>query len=212
MSRMSWAAYGSFVAFSVALILIPGPDVAVVVKNALGGGPRRGRWTAIGVASAAATQGLAAAGGLGALVLASRPVFEAIRCAGAAYLLWLGVQALRSAWAGRYPEPVDGVVTGPKDALAGLRQGYLSNITNPKVVAFYLAVLPQFLPTEPAIAQAVALALTHAVLSLAYLLLLGAGVHRAGRILARRRVRRGLDAATGLVLIGFAGRLALDHG
>lgn len=210
MSAMTWAAYGSFVVFSVVLILIPGPDFAVVVRNALGGGPRRGRGTALGVAAAAATQGLAAAFGLGALVLASRPLFEAIRWVGAAYLLWLGVQALRSCWRGRYPDPAVGPPPGGRDALAGLRQGFLCNITNPKVVAFYLAVLPQFLPADAAVAQAAGLALTHAVLSAAYLLALAAGVHRASRVLARRRVRRALDATTGLVLAGFAIRLVLE--
>lgn len=208
---VTWSTYGSFVVFSVVLILIPGPDFAVVVRNSLAGGRRRGRWTAVGVAAAAATQGLAAAFGLGAIVLASRPLFEAIRWVGVAYLLYLGVQALRSAWRGVAPVAVPVAGAPGREAAAGLRQGYLSNITNPKVVAFYLAVLPQFLPADPAIGAAVGLALTHAVLSVGYLVLVAAGVQRASRVLARRRVRRSMDAATGLVLVGFAGRLALEH-
>lgn len=207
---MTWSTYGSFVAFCVVLILIPGPDFAVVVRNSLAGGRRRGRWTAVGVAAAAATQGLAAAFGLGALVLASRPLFEAIRWVGMAYLALLGGQALCSAWRGSGAPVVTAPAAG-REATAGLRQGYLSNITNPKVVAFYLAVLPQFLPTDAALGSAVGLALTHAVLSLGYLVLVAAGVQRASRVLARERVRRSMDAATGLVLVGFAGRLALEH-
>ena len=95
-------------------------------------------------------------------------------------------------------------------ALAGFRQGLLSNITNPKVIAFYLAVLPQFLPTNATLLQAVPLAWTHAAMSALYLLALAWGVHRLGHLLRRRRARRALDATTGTVLVGFAARLALE--
>jgi threonine/homoserine/homoserine lactone efflux protein len=206
---VTWPTYGAFVIFSVLLILIPGPDFAVVVRAALAGGRRAGRYAAIGVAGAAATQGLAAAFGLGAVVATSRPVFVVLTWVGAAYLVWLGLQALRSAWRGRYPPLAD----GPPDrraARTAARQGYLSNITNPKVIAFYLAVLPQFLTADATVGQAVALALTHAVLSLAYLVALAAGVQRASRWLGRRSVRRSMEATTGLLLLTLAGRLALD--
>jgi threonine/homoserine/homoserine lactone efflux protein len=139
-------------------------------------------------------------------VVAAQPVFTAIKWAGVAYLFWLGAQALRSAWRGHYPDP-SGAGTGGT-ALAGWRQGFLSNITNPKVLVFYLAVLPQFLPPDPPFWQLAALALTHAVLSLAYLLLLVAGLHRVRDVLVRRPVRRALDAATGTVLLGFGAVLA----
>jgi threonine/homoserine/homoserine lactone efflux protein len=79
------------------------------------------------------------------------------------------------------------------------------------VLVFYLAVLPQFLPGKAAVWQLAALALTHALLSLAYLLLLVAGLHRARRVLTRRPVRRALDALTGVVLLGFGAGLAREH-
>jgi threonine/homoserine/homoserine lactone efflux protein len=84
----------------------------------------------------------------------------------------------------------------------------LSNISNPKVLIFYLAVLPQFVGPQPSLAALLALAVTHAVLSLAYLLLLVAGIHLARQLLMRRRIRRALDAGTGLALVGFGARLA----
>lgn len=94
---MVWSAYGSFLAFAVVLVLIPGPDFAVVTKNALAGGRRRGIWTGAGAACSNAVQGSAAAAGLGAVIVRVQPLFEAIKWAGVAYLLYLGVQALRSA-------------------------------------------------------------------------------------------------------------------
>ncbi len=209
---MTWATYGSFLVFTVALVLVPGPDVAVTTRNTLAGGRTRGAWTAVGITSSNAVQGLAAAAGLGALVVRSQPLFEVIRWAGVGYLVYLGVQALRSAVAGRYPADELTAGTGTAQRLAGWRQGFLSNITNPKVLVFYLAVLPQFLTPDSGVPTLVLLALTHAVLGLLYLLLLVAGMHRARAVLGRRRVRRALDAVTGTVLLGFGVRLATERG
>lgn len=208
---MTWATYGSFLVFATVLVLVPGPDFAVVLKNTLSGGRQRGWWATVGVVSANAVQGVAAATGLGALITASQPLFEAIRWAGIAYLVFLAVQAIRSAIRGSYP-PLDGGDTpdrGP--VLAGWRQGFLSNITNPKVLVFYLAVLPQFLGPEVGVSVLLAFALSHAVLSLVYLTLLVFGLARARRLLSRRPVRRALDALTGVALLGFGARLATDH-
>lgn len=215
---MTWETYGSFLLFALVLVVVPGPDFAVVTKNTLTAGRARGAWSSAGVASSNAVQGVAAAVGLGALVVASQPVFDAIKWAGVCYLAFVGVQALRSAWRGGAALPVQadaqtqagGAVHG-RDAFHGWRQGFLSNITNPKVLVFYLAVLPQFLPPDVAMWQAAALALTHAVLSLTYLMLLVGGLHRARRVLGRRAVRRGLDATTGVVLLAFSARLAREH-
>jgi threonine/homoserine/homoserine lactone efflux protein len=210
---MTWSAYGSFMVFAAILVLVPGPDFAVVTKNTLAAGRRRGWWSATGVASSNAVQGAAAAAGLGAVIVGSQPLFQAIKWAGVAYLVFLGVQALRSALAGRYPS-LDGDGDGDTSAgqtLSGWRQGFLSNITNPKVLVFYLAVLPQFLGPEAPLAVLLVFALSHALLSLLYLLALVAGLHRARWVLSRRRVRRSLDAATGTALLGFGARLAIQQ-
>jgi threonine/homoserine/homoserine lactone efflux protein len=89
-----------------------------------------------------------------------------------------------------------------------LRQGFLSNVTNPKVLVFYLSVLPQFLHPGSAFVDALALAYTHAALGLVRLTVLVVALHGIRGWLARRRVRRSLDAVTGVVLLGFAGKLA----
>ncbi|HEX8006496.1 MAG TPA: LysE family translocator [Trebonia sp.] len=208
---MSWSKYGEFLVFAVLLVLVPGPDFAVVTKNVLAGGRRRGSWTAAGVTTSNFVQGTAAACGLSAVIVRAQPVFEAVKWAGAAYLAFLGAQAIRSAICGRYE-----LSDGSQSAVAarpftGWRQGFLSNITNPKVLMFYLAVLPQFLVPGASPGWLLALAWSHAALSLAWLLTLTAGLHRLRRLLLRRGVRRGLDLTTGTVLLGFSARLAADR-
>ena len=201
--------YLTFVAFAVIVVLVPGPDFAVVTSNTVRGGRRRGWWCAAGVCTSNAVQGTAAAAGLGAVIVRSEPLFQAIRWAGVGYLIYLGMRALLSARRGRYAEPAAGPLSAGR-AFAGWRQGFLSNVTNPKVLTFYLAVLPQFLSAHASFPVAAAYALSHAVLSLLYLTLLVTVMARARRILARRRVRRALDAATGTAMIGFGARMAIS--
>jgi threonine/homoserine/homoserine lactone efflux protein len=209
---MDWGNYGAFVAFAVLLVLVPGPDLAVVAKNSLAGGRRRGAWAGAGVATSNTVQGCAAALGLGAVILRTQPLFEAIRWAGVAYLAYLGAQALRDAIRPR-PDADSGSresANGRRTALSGWRQGFLSNITNPKVIAFYLAVLPQFLAADSTLVQVLALAVTHAVLSLLYLLLVAYLLAKGRRLFHRRPVRRALDAVTGTVLVAFSAKLATE--
>jgi threonine/homoserine/homoserine lactone efflux protein len=209
---MVWSSYGSFLVFAVVLVLMPGPDFAVVTKNTLAAGRWRGAWSAGGVASSNAVQGAAAATGLGTVIVRVQPVFEAVKWAGVAYLCYLGVQAIRSAVRGTYPVlDADGRPAAGAAAFGGWRQGFLSNITNPKVLVFYLAVLPQFLSGGAGTPVLLVFALSHAALSLCYLLVLTTFLHRARRLLTRRRVRRGLDVATGTALLGFSARLAAEH-
>jgi threonine/homoserine/homoserine lactone efflux protein len=95
--------------------------------------------------------------------------------------------------------------------VAGWRQGFISNVTNPKVLVFYLAVLPQFLTPGAGLGWLLVLAWSHAILSLTYLMVLITGLHGARRLLMRRKVRRALDTTTGVVLLGFGARLATEH-
>jgi threonine/homoserine/homoserine lactone efflux protein len=210
---MMWSSYGSFLVFAVVLVLVPGPDFAVVTKNTLASGRWRGAWSAGGVAGSNAVQGTAAATGLGAAIAKAQPLFEVIKWAGVVYLAFLGAQAIRSAVRGTYqpldPDAADRRAKGV--ALGGWRQGFLSNITNPKVLVFYLAVLPQFLGAGADTPVLLVFALSHALLSLVYLLVLTAFLHKVRRALTRRRVRRGLDVATGTALLGFSARLATEH-
>lgn len=206
---MNWSAYGAFLLFAAGLVLIPGPDFAVVTKNTLAGGRRRGRFTALGVCTSNTLQGTVAVSGLSAIVMHAQPVFQAIKWAGVCYLAILGIQALVSAVRGRPDWPRGAERSGA--AFGGWRQGFLSNITNPKVLIFYLAVLPQFLRPGEAPAWLLAFAWSHALLSLMYLIALSTGLARLRRMLTSRRTRRAMDGTTGVLLLGFSARLAAEH-
>lgn len=206
LATVTLTTYLTFVTVALVVVLIPGADFAITMRNTLVGGKAQGWATALGISAACAVQGIAAVLGLGALIVASQPLFRAISWAGVAYLALLALQAARSAWRGEYP-PVEGIQANPA---TGFRQGFLSNITNPKVLVFYLAVLPHFL-TGGLTWAAAPLALTHAVLAALYLMLLAAVIARAAGWLQRRPVRRVLDALTATVLGAFSLSLARSH-
>jgi len=208
---MSLSRYGEFLVFAIVVILIPGPDFAVVTKNTLVGGKHRGGWTAFGVASSNLLQGMAAATGLSAIITRAEPVFQAIKWAGVCYLAYLGVQTVRSAVRGEYAPLDDDHRPDHAAALAGWRQGFVSNITNPKVLVFFLAVLPQFLPSGAGFGWVLVIGSTFSILGLAWLVVVVAGLHALRSVLARRNVRRTLDATTGAALLGFSARLATEH-
>jgi hypothetical protein len=136
---------GTFVVFAVVLVLVPGPDFAVVTRNTLAGG--RGRWSAVGVTSSNAVQGCAAATGSGHWSPLREPVFHAIERAGTAYLAFLAVQPLRSAIKGQY-KPFDepGQRRPSGVAMTGWRQGFLSNITHLSVNDSASSAVPMDFP------------------------------------------------------------------
>ncbi|MGA6167946.1 LysE family translocator [Amycolatopsis magusensis] len=205
---MTWSVYGSYLAVVVLVVLAPGPDTMVVLKNSLAGGFRGGLVASSGILIGNLLQGSAAALGLGAVIAHSQPLFLTLKWLGVAYLCYLGVQALRGAWKGDY-QALDG--TSGARGFRRFREGFLSNITNPKVLILYLSVLPQFL--DPAVTttwDALLLAYTVGVLGFAWLMVLLFFVHRVRVWLRRRRVRRTLDAVTGGALLGFGALLATE--
>ena len=193
----------AFLAISALVIVTPGQDTALTIRNALLGGRRAAAFTALGVSAGQAVWALAAAVGVAALLQASEPVFTALRIAGAAYLVWLGAQSLLASWRGRARERLSG-----RDGLrarVALRQGLVSNLGNPKMAVFFLSLLPQFGSSFGAL---LALGLVFSCLTLVWLTAYGAAVARAGDFLRRSRVRRALDAAMGAVLVALGLRIA----
>ena len=193
----------AFLAISALVIVTPGQDTALTIRNALLGGRRAAAFTALGVSAGQAVWALAAAVGVAALLQASEPVFTALRIAGAAYLVWLGAQSLLASWRGRARERLSG-----RDGLrarVALRQGLVSNLGNPKMAVFFLSLLPQFGSSFGAL---LALGLVFSCLTLVWLTAYGAAVARAGDFLRRSRMRRLLDAAMGAVLVGLGLRIA----
>ena len=203
---MDWDAYITFAVIALVIALTPGSDTAVVLKNSLQHGRRGGLATSFGVTAAAVVQAVLAAAGLGVLIAQSQPVLQAVRWIGVVYLAWMALQALRSAWKGHYPEESDARLA----ATRGSRQGFLVNITNPQVLLFYLAVLPQFMSPGMELWALGLLALTHPVLGLLQLLGVVVLVQAAARWVRRRPVRRTLDAATGAALGLLSVRVAAD--
>ncbi len=200
----------TFAMTALLLVMMPGPDQALITRNVLTGGRGAGMLTMVGGALGVAVHATAAAVGLSALLLASAEAFTALKVVGVAYLLWLGVQTLRAARR-TAPEPaeVDTLgATGRRGAY--LRQGFLSNALNPKVALFFVTFLPQFLPTESGSPRADALLLSavFAVLYVAWFSTYVAAVAHLGRWLRRPAVRARVDRVTGVLLVAFATRLA----
>jgi threonine/homoserine/homoserine lactone efflux protein len=193
----------AFLGVSAVVIVTPGQDTALTIRNALTGGRRAGVFTAGGVAAGQATWTVAAAAGVAALLQASEPAFLAVRLAGAAYLVYLGAQTLLAALRGRRREDQTRRATPG----GSFRQGFLSNLGNPKMAIFFTSLLPQF---GMSFASMLALGLVFCTLTFAWLTAYSVAVAKAGDVLLRPRVRRIVDAVTGAALAAFGLRLAVE--
>lgn len=191
------------------LVVTPGPDMAFVLGQTLSGGARRGWAATAGVYAGVGVHIVLAALGVAALVAANPALFTALRIAGAMYLLWLGAQAIRAAL--RTPEP-DGVATPTAISLgAAFRQGFVTNLLNPKVGLFFLAFVPLFVDParSPAWVQMLILGpLLPAIALPFYALLIPAASRIAGR-LRSGRAGRWLDGAAGTLFVGLGVRMLL---
>ena len=198
-----------FVALAIVVIVTPGPDTALTIRNTLVGGRPAGVATAVGVALGQATWSVATGIGVAALLVAAEPAFMALKLAGAAYLIYLGVQSLWSAFRGRPHPTVDRPVARVRTGTA-LRQGILSNLTNPKMAVFFPSLLPQFVAEDgPPFVPLLALGILFCVITLAWLTGYAFAVARAGDVLRRSAVRRTIEAVTGVVLVAFGVRVAV---
>jgi threonine/homoserine/homoserine lactone efflux protein len=202
----------SFLVLSAILIVVPGPDMALVARNALVGGRRAGMATSAGSAAGLCMWTVAASVGLAALLRASEPAFLALRLVGAAYLFTLGARALWTAARGDGDDHVERLGRRDIAARVALRQGLLSNLANPKIAVFFTSFLPQFvLNGHAAFPSLLALGFVFSAMTLVWLCAYGALVARAGDVLRRSKVRRALEGLTGTVLVAFGLGLATDH-
>jgi threonine/homoserine/homoserine lactone efflux protein len=198
MSASALAAWTGLVAL---LTVTPGADMALVARSALAAGRREALWTTAGIASGLLVWAAASAVGVAALLAASAGAYDALRLAGAAYLIALGLRSILRAGT---PPPAPGGRGGGAYAT-----GLVSNVANPKIVVFYSTVLPGFVPEgEPVLGWSLVLAAIHAVCSLVWLSAYAWALHRARGMLERPRVRRALDRTTGAVLVALGARLA----
>jgi threonine/homoserine/homoserine lactone efflux protein len=201
-----------FLGVAFLVIVTPGPDTALTIRNTLLGGRAGGIATAFGVVAGQAVWALATSLGVVALLLASEPAFAAVRLAGAAYLVLLGAQTLLAAWRGGSWELASGDGTSALAPRVAARQGLVSNLGNPKMAAFFPSLLPQFVPAgEPAFLPLLLLGLLFCTMTLLWLTAYAVVVSRAQGFLRRTGVKRALEAATGTVLVALGLRLAAER-
>jgi len=202
----------SFAAVAALLTIVPGLDTAYVLRTAIVGGRRAAFAAAFGIGTGSLAWGAAAALGVSALLTASTVAYTALRVAGALYLGWLGVALIRSTLA--RPRPAAGTEAeapgrGEHGAWRAWRRGVLTSLLNPKVGAFYVAVIPQFLPEHvPHLVMGLALALVHNAEGMLWFTVLILGAHAVRGWLRRPVVGRVIDRVTGTALIGFGVKLA----
>lgn len=212
----------AFLGVAAVVIMAPGPDTAIVTKNALLDGRRAALGTAFGVDAGLVVWTLACALGVSAVIRASAVAFSVLKLVGAAYLIWLGVQAFAAA----RRRPAGGGVTAGHDdrpgsgggaartggAARGFRQGISSNLANPKIAVFFTGLLPQFVSHRTEVLLP-SLVLGGVFVLMTVIWLTGWAVlaARASEALKRPAVKRALDCVTGSVLVAFGLRLATEH-
>jgi threonine/homoserine/homoserine lactone efflux protein len=207
------SSFAAFLGISALVIMTPGQDTALTIRNTLLGGRPAGVSTAFGVAIGQAAWTLAASLGLTAVLVASEPAFAAIRLVGAAYLVYLGAHSL---WLAIRPGlHLDRVERSLPAGLAprnALRQGALSNLGNPKMAIFFSSLLPQLVaPGSGAFTGLMVLGLVFVSMTVVWLCGYAAVVARAGHVLRRPRIRRAFDAVMGTILVAFGARLAVER-
>jgi len=190
----------ALLAYSVAaalLTLTPGLDTALILRTAAVEGPRRAGMAAVGIVTGCLIWGAAVALGLGALLETSKLAFTILKWAGAAYLVWLGLNLIVKPRKAFVP---DGAAAGAEaSGWAWLRRGLLTNLLNPKVGVFYVSFLPQFLPDS-----------LHAAMGGIWCAALIAATAPLSKVLRRAAVVTWLDRITGGVFLAFAAKLALE--
>ncbi|MFJ7243826.1 LysE family translocator [Kitasatospora sp. NPDC098652] len=188
------------------LTLTPGLDTALILRTSALGRRRQAWGVVLGIQTGTLIWGTLTSAGVTALLTASQVAYEVLRWAGAAYLVWMGVGMLRKrgAEAGAEEEPAEG------GFVHGWRRGTLTNLLNPKVGVFYVAVLPQFIPAgAPHFAAGVALTCVHVVEGVLWSTVLVGFARVLRGWLRRPAARRAMDRVTGAVVVGFGLKLAL---
>ena len=200
----------AFAGVAALIVVVPGPDMALVLRNGVAYGRRAAVATALGINAGLLVWALAAALGVAAVLHASSTAFTILKLAGAVYLVWLGARALLDAWRGASG---DSPVSRPHRRRASpFRQGLLSNLFNPKIALVYTTLIPQFVDRGGSeTAQTFLLAGVFIAMGLAWLTGYALLVAQAGLLLRRSAVRRVVNAVSGAILTMLGVRLALER-
>ncbi|MFI9503255.1 LysE family translocator [Nocardia sp. NPDC052566] len=206
-----WTAVVSFAVVAGLLTIVPGVDTAIVLRAAVTRGTRVAWASALGVSTGLVVWGVAAACGLSVLLTTSHVAYTVLRIAGALYLIWLGATSLIALWRGGGAASLDDDRAPGDGLLRAWLRGALSNLLNPKVGVFYIAMLPQFIPaTAPHLPMGLGLAALHLAEGQLWFAALIFGVRYAKSWFARPAVKRAMEAVTGSVLVAFGLKLALS--
>jgi len=202
-------------AFLVAIALLtitPGIDTVLVFKNTSRCGGKDGVVTSLGICLGIFVHGTFSAVGISAILLQSAELFLAMKWVGAAYLIWLGIGGLKTAIKGHSGIAVDKAIVRSLSVRRSLKEGFLSNVLNPKTAVFYLAFLPQFIdPQYSPFLQAMTMASIHFVIAMIWQSGLAGAVSSAKRFFANPLALRWMEGITGSVLILLGSKLLLDE-
>lgn len=200
-----------FLLLSIFLIVLPGPDTAVVTKNTISVGKIGGLKTALGVCCALFLHTAAASLGLSAVIMQSALLFSALKYIGAVYLTYFGVKALYSVLKHGEAAGMETDVNSKEQQPACFRQGFLTDFLNPKVAAFFLTFLPQFVaPGAHAFAPFLMMGAAYTVMTAAWFLFYISFIHYISEFMKRPKTKKWIEGITGAVMIGFGIQLALE--
>lgn len=190
----------------------PGPDFVIIVRSVMTGGRRAGMACATGIGAGVLAWAVVTSVGVSGLLAASSVAFTVVKLVGAAYLVLLGVQALLAARRGGYGEVGEPTgEPGHRGAWAAFRQGLLTNLFNPKVAVFFVALWPQFVPADASLFDTAALAVVAGGTALTWFVVLTNLLTVLRRFLTTAKVRRAIDAVTGLALVALGVRIAVSQ-
>ena len=204
--------FAAWIAIAVVLIVTPGPDTALIIRNAVRAGARATSWSAVGVGVGSSLWAAASVLGLAVVLETSEIAFDTLKYAGAAYLIYLGLRTI----IGTLQPAAE--VTGPmrtaESTLGGrvaFAQGLLNNLLNPKAGAIFVSAMPQFIEPHDSVFRLIAMVVCYDLLVVAWLCTYGVAISRARRSGIGVRVRTTLERVTGAVMIGLGMRLALER-
>ncbi|EJR61821.1 homoserine/Threonine efflux protein [Bacillus cereus VD115] len=203
--------YLLFIIMSICLIILPGPDTAMATKNTLVAGKMGGVKTVFGTCVALLIHTLAAVIGLSALIVKSALLFSIFKYVGALYLIYIGIKALLAVKNKEGVNTNDVSINNDKEYTSCFRQGFLTNLLNPKIAVFFLTFLPQFLnPSHNTFIQLLVMGLTYLVLTVIWFAFYIFLIDKISAFMKKPKTQRYIQGLTGIVLIGFGIKLALE--
>ncbi len=201
----------AFVIAITVLTLTPGLDTALVIRNTTRSGTSDGYATSLGICCGLFVHALCSAIGISALLAQSAEWFQLLKWCGAAYLVWLGMSSIRGLFMLSNDKEEIAIQKKTVRLTRSFREGFLSNVLNPKTAIFYLAFLPQFVQTEfSPLLQSLTFAAIHFAIAMIWQCGLSTLLNRANAMLHSRRFKMLMEGGTGVVLVALGAKLLLE--